>query len=168
MPLDTRTVTGRRALHLASLDDLSAEVERLAEAAAAGHVRALGNWSPAQALWHIGRLIGFSLDGFPFRYPWWLRWPARLLRLMSWRWLVRLAFRPGFTNPPAARAVEPDPAVPLPEAVAFLSGQLDRLRRGERMTYPSPVEGPITHEQWLFAHLRHAELHLSFLIPQEG
>ena len=30
------------------------------------------------------------------------------------------------------------------------------------MTQPSPVEGPISHEQWWYFHLQHAQLHLSF------
>jgi hypothetical protein len=37
-------------------------------AAATGKVQSLGNWSPAQVLWHIGRLIELSFNGFPFRY----------------------------------------------------------------------------------------------------
>jgi hypothetical protein len=156
-------VTQRRPLHLETIDELVAEVDRLAAAEAAGTVRRLGNWSPAQAFQHLGRFIEFSFDGFPFRYPWPMRLVCRILRLISWRWLVALALRPGFKNPPAAAAVEPDPSVPLETATAYLRGQLERIRRGERMTQPSPAEGWVLHEQWVYAHLRHAELHLSFL-----
>jgi uncharacterized protein (TIGR03067 family) len=31
------------------------------------------------------------------------------------------------------------------------------------MEQVSPAEGPLDHEQWLYVHLQHAELHLSFL-----
>ena len=31
------------------------------------------------------------------------------------------------------------------------------------MRQPSPFEGRITHDQWVYGHLRHAELHLSFI-----
>jgi hypothetical protein len=148
---------------LGTIDDLAAEVERVVAAAQAGGVRPLGNWSAAQVLQHLGRLIEFSYDGFPFRYPWRLRCAARLLRLLSWRWLVALAFRPGYRNPPSAAALEPDAAVTLDAAAAYLRGQVGRIRRGERMLQASPAEGPITHEQWVYAHLRHAELYLSFL-----
>jgi hypothetical protein len=34
------------------------------------------------------------------------------------------------------------------------------------MTQASGVEGPYTHDQRLYIHLRHAELHLSFLAIQ--
>jgi hypothetical protein len=90
---------------------------------------------------HLGRFIEFSFDGFPFRYPWRLRWAARLLRLVCWRWLVRLAFRPGFRNPPEAAALEPDPSPELAGAADYLRRQLGRIRGGERMTAASPAEG---------------------------
>jgi hypothetical protein len=163
-PLDGRSVAARRRVHLRTVADLAAEVERVAEAAAASRVRTLGNWSAAQILWHLGRLMEFSFGGFPFRYPWPVRWPARLLRVLSWRWLLALAFRPGFRNPPVAEALEPEPAVSLADAVLYVRGQLERISSGERMTAANPSMGPLSHEQWVEVHLRHAELHLSFLV----
>jgi hypothetical protein len=151
---------------LRSVDDLLAEAERVAAAAAAGGVRPLGNWSPAQVLWHIARLMEFSFDGFSWRYRRGPQWLTRPLRFLAWRWMIRLAFRPGFRNPPEAAALEP-PAVSLEEAAAALRRQVARLRRGERMTQESAVEGPYSHEQWVHIHLRHAELHLSFLALDE-
>jgi hypothetical protein len=153
----------RRSVRLRTAADLAAEVQRVAEAATAGRVRTLGSWSPAQILWHVGRLIELSFDGFPFRYPWPVRWVARLLRMLSWRWLLALAFRPGFRNPPVAQALEPGPAVPLAEAVRYVRDQLERISSGEQMTAANPSMGPLSHEQWVELHLRHAELHLSFL-----
>ncbi len=64
----------RRAVHLDTIDDLAAEVERLVEAAASGHVQSFAKWSTAQALWHVGRMIEFSFDGFPFRYRRGVKW----------------------------------------------------------------------------------------------
>jgi hypothetical protein len=161
--VDTRRVTNRRLVRLQTLDDLAAEVERSTVAAAPSKVRSLGNWSPAQVRWHIGRPMELSIDGFPFRHrrgPQWLLW---LLRLVAWRWLIALAFRPGFTNPREAAALEPDPSVSLTVAAAYLGQQIARIRSGERMTRACSVEGPYSHEQWVYIHLRHAELHLGFL-----
>ena len=160
---ETRSAGARRVVRLHTIDDLVAEVNRIVAAAGADRVRSLGNWTPAQALQHLGRMIEFSFDGFPFRYPWRFRCAAALLRLISWRWLVALAFRPGFKNPPEAAALEPDLTVSLDEAAEYLRRQLQRIRSGERMSKASPVEGRISHDQWVYAHLRHAELHLSFL-----
>jgi hypothetical protein len=161
--IDTRHIANRRPVHLQTIDDLVAEVESITTAAAAGKVRALGNWSPAQVLWHIGRFIELSFDGFPFRYRRGPAWLTRLFRLLAWRWLIALAFRPGFKNPAEAVVLEPDPSVSLDAAAAYLKRQLARIRNGERMTQECSVDGPYAHEQWVYIHLRHAELHLSFL-----
>jgi hypothetical protein len=126
-------------------------------------VRPLGNWSPAQVLWHIARFVELSFDGFPFRYRRGPKWITRLFRLLAWRWLIALAFRPGFKNPMEAAALEPDPSVSLDDAVAYLKQQVGRIQNGERMTQCCSVEGPYTHDEWVFIHLRHAEHHLSFL-----
>lgn len=162
-PVDTRTA-GRRVVRLRTLDDLLADADRVVAAANASRAQPAGNWSAAQILQHVGRLIEFSFDGFPFQYPATYRWSSRLVRLISWRWLLALAFRPGFRNPPAAAALEPDPGVTLADAAAYLRRQVGRVQSGERMTAASPAEGPVSHEQWVTAHLRHAELHFSFVL----
>ena len=161
--VDTRRVSKRRAIRLQTLDDLALEVERVTAAATTGSVRPLGNWSPAQVLWHIGRLMELSFDGFPFRYRRGPAWITRLFRLLAWRWLIALALRPGFQSPPEAATLEPEPSVSLEEAAEYLKRQIARARSGERMIRQCSVDGPYTHEQWVYIHLRHAELHLSFL-----
>jgi hypothetical protein len=150
-------------VRLQTVEELRAEVERVATAVAAGHVRPLGNWSPAQVFWHLGQLIAFSFDGLSWRYRRGPQWLTRPFRFLAWRWMIRLAMRPGFQNPLEAAAVDPPPTVSWAEAVAHLRGQIERIGRGERMTQESAVEGPYTYEQWVYIHLRHAELHLSFL-----
>jgi len=150
------------------MDDLLAEVDRIAAAAASGKVRSLGNWSPAQVVWHIGKLIELSIDGFPFRYRQGPEWITRLIRFVSWRGLIKLAFRPGFDNPPEAAVLEPDPEIDFGVAANYLREQIRRIERGERMTQASGVEGPYSHDQWVHIHLRHAELHLGFLTMEGG
>ena len=161
--INTRPVVGRRQVRLQSIDELAGEVDRVIAAVAAGNVLPLGNWSPAQILWHIGRLIELSFDGFSFRYRRGPAWITRTFRILAWRWLIALAFRPGFHNPPEAAALEPDPSLTLLDAGTYLKQQLARIQSGERMTQECLVDGPYTHEQWVYIHLRHAELHLSFL-----
>jgi hypothetical protein len=161
--VDTGRVGGRRRVRLATLDDLEREIDRITSAAAAGTVRPLGNWSPAQVLWHVGRLMELSFDGFPFRYRRGPAWITRLFRLLAWRRLIALTFCPGFRNPPEAATLEPEPLLSLEGAAAYLERQLARVRGGERMTRECSADGPYTHEQWIYIHLRHAELHLGFL-----
>jgi hypothetical protein len=76
---------------------------------------------------------------------------------------VGLAFRPGFRNPPEAAVLKPDASLTLDVATAYFRQQNARIRRGERMTQECSIDGPYSHEQWVYIHLRHAELHLSFL-----
>jgi hypothetical protein len=73
------------------------------------------------------------------------------------------AFRSGFKNPPEAATLEPDPSVSLDGAAAYLKQQVARIHNDEQMTRECSVEGPYAHKQWVYIHLRHAELHLSFL-----
>jgi hypothetical protein len=155
----------RRSLVLGSVGELRQEVERLNLARKQGSLERAGVWSLDQCCQHLGRWIEFSIDGFPFRFPWHFRALGRLVRLVSWRWLVSMALRPGFLNPPVARAVEPDVTIGEGEGVHYLLQQVERIANGEAMRQPSPVEGRIRHDQWCYFHLRHAELHLSFQIP---
>jgi hypothetical protein len=145
------------------MDELKAEVDRIVAAAGAGRLRSLGNWSAAQVLWHLGKFMELSFDGFPFRYRRAPQWITRLFRLLAWRWLIALAFRPGFHNPPEATVLGPDARISLEAASALLREQIGRIEKGERMTQCCSVEGAYSHQQWVYIHLRHAELHLSFL-----
>ncbi len=99
----------------------------------------------------------------PFRYRRSPKWAIRAIRLLSWRWLIALAFRPGFRNPREAAVLEPDASLTLDAATAYFRQQIARIRSGERMTQERSIDGPYSHEQWVYIHLRHAELHLSFL-----
>src|SRR5262249_49146802 len=110
-------VRTRRPIHLQSPSDLLVEVDRIAASAFAGFVRPAGNWTAGQAFQHLAKFIEYSYDGFPFRYPWPFRVLSWVVGKLSWRWLLQLAFRPGFTNPPVAEAVEPDAGVTLEHAV---------------------------------------------------
>jgi Protein of unknown function (DUF1569) len=161
--IDTRRVPHRRLVQLQNVQDLAVEIDTIVEAAEAGKLQPLGNWSAAQIIWHIARLIELSYDGFPFRYRRGPVWAMRLLRRISLRWLIALAFRPGFVNPDYAASLEPDPSLSLDDAALYFRRQLARLQGPERMIQACSVEGAYSHEEWIYIHLRHAELHLSFL-----
>jgi Protein of unknown function (DUF1569)/Domain of unknown function (DUF4265) len=162
------TLGEKKPPNLCMMSDLRNEVRALDEARHQGRLEKSGNWTLDECCQHLGRWIEFSIDGFPFKYPWRYRLFGRLVRLWSWMWLVSLATRPGFRNPPSVKAVEPDQEIPEGAGVSYLLQQLDRIDAGERMMQPSPVEGPITHEQWWYFHLQHAKLHLSFQHDQRN
>jgi len=146
----------RRTLHFDALGDLSAELDRLESAHAADTLRSTGNWSPGQILQHLADVHRMSFEGVGFR----LALPLRVLgRLMKGRALSR-GMRPGFKAP---AGLAPDPDVDFDAALGNLREQISRCDRGQRMTQRSPILGPMSHEDWVRLHCRHAELHLGFL-----
>ena len=159
--VNTKRISGRRDVELSSLEDLQREIDAIVSADRDGSLRALGNWSAGQNLQHIGRFFEFALDGFPFEVSRSLRLLGRLMRNRA------LNARPpaGLRFPANARALAPDDNVPTEEGAAYLRAQLDRIGAGERMTAPSPLLGPLEHDEWVRLQLNHAELHLSFLDP---
>ena len=44
---------------------------------------------------------------------------------------------------------------------------MERLQ-AEAPTAPNVIFGQLTHEEWIAINLRHAELHLGFLIPENA
>jgi hypothetical protein len=154
----------RREVHLDTLDDLAAETERIVAANSRGEITTSGNWSAGQILQHTARLITFSIDGFPFQASLPTRILCRILKAISWEWLLKEAFKPGRPLPSATLA--PDEHISTAAGAAILLEQLRRIRAGEKMRQLSPFEGYLTHEQWITAQLRHAELHLSYILTR--
>lgn len=156
--IDTGKVAERRQLHFNSLDDIAADVDRLAKSR---EIRALGNWSPGQVFRHVAIVMNKSIDSFAFRPPAFIRWLA--CWLFKRRFLTK-PMAPGFKLPPAAAAELIPPATTLQEGLDSIRRAVARLQT-ETGRVPSPVLGPLTIEQWNQLHCRHAELHFSFLIP---
>jgi hypothetical protein len=156
--IDAKKVKGRRELHFTKLAEIQAEAEHLATAP----VRQLGNWPLGYALAHLAGSMKMSLDGVDFKAPFYIRLLAPLFK----KRLLRGPMKPGFQLPEqAAEVLMPRSAVSTEEGLAQLRTQLDRLnRQAERV--PRPVFGPMTREEWDQLHLRHAELHLSFYVPE--
>src|SRR5574342_33702 len=91
--IDTRKVKQRRQLRFESLDDILAEVERLASSK---NIRAVGNWTSGQVLQHLAATMNGSIDGFPTFVP----APVRLLlRLFMKRRFLTRPMPPGFQLP---------------------------------------------------------------------
>ncbi len=159
-PVDTGKVAGRRLLRFESIDQVTAEVDRLVEAERAGQLRRLGNWTLGQTLGHLATWAEYSYTGAPLKVPFFIKW---ILRLRKQKFLfgpMRAGVRiPGVEG--GTLAIEP---LPLDEALARMRRVMERLKR-EAPTAPSAIFGPLKHEEWIAITLRHAELHLGFLIP---
>jgi hypothetical protein len=156
-------VPRRRSLRLETVDDLATEVERIVAASHAGRVRTTGRWTPGQIFEHVAKLIEFSYDGFPFRASLPIRAAAHVAKWLAWKRFVAWALQPGYRLPANERALLPDAGADCAAAANRLRAAIARIRAGEPICQPSPFEGRLTHDQWVYAHLRHAELHLSFI-----
>lgn len=159
MTVDTAKVTGRRELRFEWIDDILEEAERIA---AAPHVKTLGNWSAGQTLKHLAVGIHMSIDGFPQRLPWYARFLGRLAR----GWVLKRGMSPGIRLPaPLERSLVPGDDVSVESGLSALREALRRMR-DESHREPHPFFGRLSDRQWEELQLRHAELHLSFLLPE--
>ncbi len=157
--VDTKHVAGRRALAFKSIDEALADVRRVTEAERAGRLRQLGNWTAGQTFGHLATWIGFAFDGNPLKAPWIVR---AIMKLRKAKYLKGL---------PAGVKIPGVQGGTLGTEVLATEVGLERLTRAferlkvEAPTRPNPIFGPMSHAEWIELHLRHAELHLSFLDP---
>jgi hypothetical protein len=102
-----------------------------------------------------------SVDGLPIESPWWWRLPFKLLYGQR---LLAGPIPAGMRLPPvAAERLLPEP-VSTEEGLAALREALERLGfETERAAHP--LLGEMSLDQWDYYHLRHAELHMSFVVP---
>jgi hypothetical protein len=155
--VDTTKVGNRRTLHFDNLEDIRAEVERLA---GSKDVRALGNWSSGQVFKHLAITMNNSIDGAPPSLPAIVRF---FLRLLIKRRMLTKPMSPGFQLPKRAAHMLP-PATSFEEGLQSIRHALQRLRTENKRADHLAV-GPLTEAEWVQMHCRHCELHLSFLVP---
>ena len=148
----------RRTLRFESLSDLRTDVEELAQA----QVTTVGNWTFAQILDHLSRTMSASLDGFGFQAPWIIRVVAAPLIKNSF---LTNPMKPGFRLPKRAGHMEPPADTRIDNALRKFFDALKRVEQ-ETPTAAHPVFGQLALQEWTSLHLRHAEMHLSFVVPQ--
>lgn len=165
-PVNTKTAP-HRTVTLHSLDDLKTEVSNIEHALAKRDLVVHGNWTAGQICRHIGKFIGFSIDGFDGSAPWFARIVIQLF--FKKKALGNAPMPRGIQLPKSAASMLPEPTISDAEGIASLRAQIARLDAGERMTQPSPIFGQLTHDQWLHVHLKHAAMHLGFVdFPQSS
>ncbi len=159
-PVETGRVTGRRGLHFETIDPMLADVDRLVEAERAGRLQRRGNWTLGQTLGHLATWAEFAYTGVPVTPPFFIRWIMRL-RKQQFLWAP---MRAGVKIPRVPGGTLGTEPVPVDEAVRRLRRVMERLKV-EAPTTPHTIFGGLTHEEAIALNLRHAELHLSFLVP---
>ena len=158
MPIDTKTLTTRRPLHFDTIDQILADLDTLATAQQAGKLRTLGNWTPGQNLGHLSSWIDYSFNGPPFKVP----FIAKLfMRPMKKKFLFK-PMGPGSRLPKNPNGTFGTDVLSFDEGLSRLRRNLTRLK-SESPKIPHALFGPMTHDEWIAQHLRHCELHLSFM-----
>jgi len=154
--VSTAGVTGRREVHYNSIDEVTADAERLL---AGGYTR-LGNWNLGTMSTHLAKAMQTGLDGSPIKVNPVIRFVAR--RLYKEKSLRQM--KPGFKLPKSAASLAPlieeDRA-----GVEELTATAARWQR-EPQRHPHGFFGALTDDEWNRLMLRHAEMHMSFLLPK--
>lgn len=149
--VNTKMVAGRRTVRYESLSDLLSEAERLANC----DVRTIGNWSVGQIYAHLAKSLDISIDGTDL-----LPAPMRLiLNLFFRKKMLHKAIPAGFKAPgqfvPEQTSVE--------DGLALLRTAIARQHE-ESARALHPGFGKLSREDWNLFHLRHAEMHMSFIV----
>ena len=158
--VDTSKVTERRHLHFNSIDEVLAEVDRLVAAERAGRLKHVGNWTLGQTLGHLASWAEYGYDGCPLKPPFFIRW---ILRMQKNRFLYK-PMPAGVRIPRVPNGTLATDPMPLDEALPRFRKAMERVKT-EPPTAPSPALGKLTHDESIALNLRHAELHLGFMVP---
>ena len=155
MSVNTAKVDARRKLNYKSFDELLADADCMSSA----NVKTLGNWSPGQIFQHLANAFNGSIDGLPGGFPWFIRAVARIFK----KKLIGGPMPAGVKMPDKlAKAVMPLPTS-TEVGLANLHAAVSRLKQ-ESHRAAHPVFGEVSNEEWDTIHLKHANLHMSFLI----
>lgn len=157
--VDTAKVRGRRKVRYQSFQDVIDDAVRLNETA---H-RQIGNWNLPMVVQHLANAINASIEGGTFRVKWYLKLIGPIFVKPL---LIKGPFPAGFRLPRSAAARL------VAGSNAEFEGALNDLRQAvarfdrEPPNNPHPVAGKLNPREWREFHLRHAELHMSFLVPE--
>jgi hypothetical protein len=159
MAVNTKSSKDRRPLTLRSLDELRAEVKRIAAAERAGRVRCAGNWTAGQVLGHLAFWVNTAFE-----------WPKdfhvsilfKIIGPFMRRRMTETRMPSGVRSPGLNEGTLGIDLLSIDEGERRMLEAIDRLDRG---TPPDRhmFLGKMTKEQWIKLNLRHAELHCSFV-----
>lgn len=149
-----------RVLRFNTLAEVLAEAERLAQAETAGRLTLTGNWTLGQNFNHLASWMDYAFDGYPpgvSSPPWIIRMIMRLQKKKFMRGPLLRGIRiPGQREGTAG--TEP---MSTAEGLAKLRRAIARLSV-QQPPKPNPLFGPLSHQEWMTLHCRHAELHLGY------
>ncbi len=151
-------VPKRRRLRFDTHQQILDEAQMLA----ARPTRQLGNWPLPDICQHLAAAMDLCIDGgVGFAVPLRIRIVARLARSR----ILKTGLPTGFKLPQQAQAVLYRQPKSMDAAISALEKGITRLNSTTQRV-PHPVLGKMNVAQWDLFHLRHAELHFSFIVPE--
>ncbi len=155
--INTAKVTGRRELHFNTMREVLDDAERLA----AGEWRPLGNWSLGKVCQHLAQSLDSATDDNQVAPPRVIGWIVPLMK----GWILKHGMKPGFQMSRAMKPVfmPPDEVETMAGLEAFRVA-VDRFESAQ-LPARSKFLGRMTRDEWIAFHCRHAEMHLSFIVP---
>ena len=156
--VETAKVEGRRDVRFSSLDEILADADGLVQSG----YRRVGNWSLGQICKHLAVAMEAGIDGSDASAPWPIRWVAS--RFYKPKALKKMSA--GFKLPKKAAARMVPGATDDEAGLSELRRVIQRWK-SETNREPHAFFGRMTPDEWDCLSLRHAELHLSFLIPEK-
>lgn len=165
--VNTRKVSGRRKLRFESMAQLEAEIEWLATV----EVTCLGNWSLGQIFSHLARVMLVAVGETKIQPPLISRLIGFVFRPLLKKWLLETGMPAGISHkgiPVVGRSQEAssqvaDASITTEEGLTELRNAIDRYKSAVDLC-PHPLFGS-SREDWDRFNFRHAELHLSFVVP---
>jgi Protein of unknown function (DUF1569) len=155
----------KRSIRLATLDDVSAEVDRLHRS---GYLKA-GNWSLSQVCEHLADWMSYPMDGFP-KMPFAVKILLGAMRTFRGKALLKKfiedqSMAPG--QPTAPESIHPDTGNDA-ASVERLQATIRRLEEHRGTIHPSPLFGALTRQELIALQMAHCNHHLGFLVPKES
>lgn len=151
----TSTTAHRRTLRFTSYQEILDDVHAMA----ARPTRHLGNWSLGQICEHLAKAIEYAVTGPPFGVAWYLRLVGPLLK----RRVISQPMKPGFKLPKSAAEYLPT-GTDASEGIARLERAIAAYQTASELK-PHAILGRLTRAEYDQLNFRHAEMHLSFIVP---
>jgi hypothetical protein len=151
----TGTVPRRRTLHFTSYQEILDDVHAMA----ARPTRHLGNWSLGQICEHLAKAFEYAVHGAPFPVAWYLRLAGPLFK----RRFISQPMKPGFKLPKNAAEYLPS-ATDDAAGIARMERAIAAYQEASELK-PHAILGRMTRAEYDQLNFRHAEMHLSFIVP---
>ena len=155
----------RRLVVYSSLSDFAKDLDRVEHAHVSGTLRQLGNRKPGPIFGHLAVSMRVSIEGMDAlksAAPLWLR----LVGPFAKKRVLSGPLRPGVNLSSAAEAALWDDRLGFEHGLKDLRAQIVRIAKpGNEPKSAHPIFGKMSVQEWGTFHLRHSELHMSFLQP---